>query len=683
MEEQEVNALENINFTKFGHLSKKAISNILPYLEEGLQYDKACQSAGYHYKDDDANPKYKLPVIPKEDIRNPVVYRAVTQTRKVINAIIDKYGSPFEIHIEVGNELTKSFKDRKEIENRQKENRELNEKLKAEIEEGFGIKAKPVDMLKVKLYREQQGKSAYSLMPIDYNRLFENGYVQIDHAVPFSRSFDDSYNNKVLVLSKENQDKRNMTPYEYLGGTDKWEIFESFVKEIYKFRPKKRENLLVKNMDEDKEKDWIARNINDTKYMARYLANYLKKNLQFEDYGENSNRVKVKTVTGAATTALRNYWGIHSKNREENDLHHAEDAVIIACASEKYQRKVREYSKEHDLYYRRNQDGEYFDPETGEIVDVKYKHHDMARPWEKFKEELEARMSTNPVHDLKYGGFTNYDDIDIETIRPIFVSRMTDRKIKGQAHEETIYSTAFKETHHNIVTVKKPLNRISKAEIEMVLKDGDCQELYNSDKKIYDAIYERMAKYDFKAEKAFPSDFVLRKQSKKGEGPIVNSIKVPSRMSRGVAVQGGIAANGSMVRVDVFEKTGKFYLVPIYVADMLKEELPNRAIKAHKNEEEWFVMDDTYNFKFSLYHNDLIGIKKNESDKMEYYYYVGADRASGTISYINPNGEKFGKDKIMRSGAQGLATFEKYEVDILGNYHKVKKESRRGGKKKQ
>lgn len=437
-------------------------------------------------------------------------------------------------------------------------------------------------------------------------------------------------------------------------------------------------------MDEDKEKEWIARNINDTKYMARYLSNYIKKNLQFDDYGENSNRVKVKMVTGEATTALRNYWGIHSKNRDENDLHHAEDAVIIACATEKYQRKVREYSKERDLYYRRNQDGEYFDPKTGEIVNVKYRHHDMARPWDKFKEELEARMSQNPVHDLKYGGFTNYDDIDVETIKPIFVSRMPDRKIKGQAHEETIYSAGMKETHHNIVTVKKPLNRISKAEIEMVLKDEDCRDLYYSDKNVYDAIYDRMKQFDFKAEKAFSSDYVLRKHAKNGEGPVVNSIKVPSRMSGGVEVQRGIAANGSMVRVDVFEKKGKFYLVPIYVAQMVKAKLPNKAIKNGKNEDEWYLMDESYHFKFSLYHNDLIGIKKTNESEIKLYYYIKTNRSNGAITFIKHDREKFdGKEIEGTAGAQNLEVLEKYEVDILGNYHKVRRETRKGGRKTQ
>ena len=681
LNENVIDELISINFTKFGHLSYKALNKILPFLEDGYQYDKACQLAGYNFKNDECIPKYKLPVISKDEIRNPVVYRSVTQTRKVINAIIDKYGSPFEIHIELARELTKNFKERKEIENKQKENRAKNEALKQDINQHFGISAKPVDMLKIRLYHEQNGKSAYSMKPIEYARLFENGYVEIDHAIPFSRSFDDSYNNKVLVLSRENQEKKNRTPYEYLSGTSSWEEFENFVKTTYRNNMRKRENLLVKNFDADKEREWLSRNLNDTKYIARFLLNYINKNLKFEDYGENENRIKVKTIVGECTTALRHYWGIPSKNRESNDLHHAEDAVIIACATEKFQKRVREYSKQKELYYR-SKNGVYFDDVTGEIVDVKYKTHDMERPWPEFKEELEARMSEKPIEWIKRENIHNCDDI-LDEIKPIFVSRMPNRKIKGQAHEETIYSAKLKDK--GIVTHKKFLNQITKSEIEMIITNKDYSEIYQSDKELYDTIYERMKLNNFKAEKAFPDNFVLRKRSTKGDGPVVKSIKVPTSMNSGVELEKGtgkgIAANGGMVRVDVFTKNGKYYLVPLYVADMVKDELPNKAIKSGKTQKEWIQMDETYEFKFSLYYNDLVCVKKS-NDIQRLMYFRGADVSVATIALINHDKSLIDGKEIMRPGVQNLEIFEKYEVDILGNYHKVKNEKRKGGIKK-
>ena len=252
---------------------------------------------------------------------------------------------------------------------------------------------------------------------------------------------------------------------------------------------------------------------------------------------------------------------------------------------------------------------------------------------------------------------------------------MPNRKISGQAHEETIYSVKHKEK--GFVTIKRELSRISKAEIEMIINSDDCKELYQSNKDMYDRIYDRMKLFDFKADKAFTDDFVLRRKSLKGEGPIIKSVKVPVVMKAGVEVEKGLAANGGMVRVDVFEKNGKNYLVPIYVADMVKEKLPNRAIVANKPESDWLVIDESYNFRFSLYSNDLV-VTKKKGKEIVIGYYASTHRGTGAINLIaHDNSEKY--EGI---GVQNLEVFDKYEVDILGNYHKVKKEIRKGGKNK-
>src|SRR5699024_9411667 len=90
-----IDALLYLDFSGFGHLSLKALTNILPFVEDGLLYDKACQQAGYNFNERIGNKKQTLlPVIPAESIANPVVIRALSQTRKVINAIIKTYGTP-------------------------------------------------------------------------------------------------------------------------------------------------------------------------------------------------------------------------------------------------------------------------------------------------------------------------------------------------------------------------------------------------------------------------------------------------------------------------------------------------------------------------------------------------------------------------------------------------------------
>lgn len=154
----------------------------------------------------------------------------------------------------------------------------------------------------------------------------------------------------------------------------------------------------------------------------------------------------------------------------------------------------------------------------------------------------------------------------------------------------------------------------------------------------------------------------------------MRSIKVPSVGSTGVRLKNeAIAENANMVRVDVFEKENKYYLVPIYVSDFVKKELPNKAIVAHKSEAEWIDMTEEYIFKFSLYPNDLVKIKKKNEEEF-YAYYNSTHRGTGAINLLAVNGDR----KIEGMGVKNLEIFEKYQVDILGSISKVKKEKREG-----
>lgn len=661
-----VEVVIKINFTKFGHLSYKAMNKILVGLEKGMNYDKACEEAGYNFKAE-GNQRYKkLPPITDIDdaIRlNPVVLRAVSQTRKLINSIIEKYGSPMAIYIETARELSKSFEERNKTEKMQKENMAQNERIKKEIKETFGFDAKPFDIVKWKLWKEQKGMCAYSQKQISASQLYQENYVQVDHIIPFSRCFDDSYNNKVLVLTDENQRKRDRTPYEYFGNDEqRWKQFEEFVRTTYMNRGRKGNNLLVKKFNEEKSNEWVQRNINDTKYIARFLYNYIANNLEFAD---SDLKRKVYTMNGQATATLRHYWGL-KKDRQESDKHHAQDAVIIACATNQNIKRVSDYSRRKVLYSK-----EFIDYETGKTIDTLYNENIMIKePWKKFREEVEARMSDNPVYALKYGEFYNYDDMDIEKIKPIFISRMPERKIGGKAHKDTMRSMKFLKQGEDYTIVKKNLVAISKSEIEAIVGNEKFKKLYLSDKNTYDAIYEEMSKNEFKAEKAFANK-EFRKPSKKGNGSIVKSIKIPQMGRAGVVLKNrAITENANMVRVDVFEKDKKFYLVPLYVSDFVKKQLPNKAIRINKD---WIEMDENYNFKFSLYPNDLIKIKK-KGEEEKYLYYQSTHRGTGAINTITINGE----EKIEGIGVKNLEVLEKYEVDMLGNISKVKREERKG-----
>lgn len=357
--------LSELNFDKFINLSLKALSKLLPLLEKGMRYDEACREIyGDHYGHKNKQQELFLPVIPADEIRNPVVLRTLTQARKIINAIVRLYGSPTHIHIETGRELGKSFQERREIEKRQLENQKQKEKAISQFKEFFPNhigEPKAKDILKMRLYLQQDGKCLYSGHSLDLNKILENGYVEIDHALPFSRSWDDSLNNKVLVLKNQNQNKGNQTPYEWLDGknnSERWKYYKARV-EMSAFPYSKKQRILMQHLDEG----FKAKNLNDTRYIARFLMAFIKNNMLI--LGEKN---QVFASNGQITNFLRHRWGIE-KVRSANDRHHAIDAVVVACSSVAMQQKITRFVRYKEMNpFAKAYDGEYIDPETGEIL---------------------------------------------------------------------------------------------------------------------------------------------------------------------------------------------------------------------------------------------------------------------------------------------------------------------------
>jgi len=192
------------------------------------------------------------------------------------------------------------------------------------------------------------------------------------------------------------------------------------------------------------------------------------------------------------------------------------------------------------------------------------------------------------------------------------------------------------------------------------------------DKLLYEALKSRLEINGNDPKKAFAEPFY--KPARNGSsGSIVRSIRVIENGTTGLLVRNGIADNDKMIRCDVFIKKGKYYLVPVYVSDMVKYELPNKAIIAHKDESEWTLIDESFSFLFSLYKNDLVLYEKN--DEKVFGYYIGCDRDSGRISIL-ANDEPL-KDNSQRKSTKTATKLEKYVVDVLGNYYPVKKEIRK------
>ena len=721
-------ALLEMSPSKFHNLSLKAMGKIIPFLLQGNTYDKACELAGYDFRAENNGEKSILlkgknitNIV--NDITNPVVRRSVSQTIKVINAIILEYGSPQAVNIELAREMSKDFDERRKIKSDMEAREKENDKVLSRVRE---YKPNPTgqDIVKFRLWEEQGGVCLYSGDKIDINDLFSsNGGYDVDHILPYSITFDDSYRNKVLVKASENRQKGNRTPYEYIMAEKSepaWNEYETLVRNTVKDY-KKQLKLLKKHISDEEKAEFKERNLTDTKYITRIIYNMIRQNLVLKPYLnlERERKKQVMAVNGTITHYLSKRWGLAGKDRR-TDTHHAQDAVVIACTTDGMINRISRYSKGRELAYSRG--FEFMDEETGEILNRdNFSREDwdekfgvrLPMPWEHFVDELDIRMSrystmgesvsegTSPrkfiLSHRDVFNWINYPEWMFVEGRPgrrgvldgIFVSRMPNHKVSGQAHEETIRSAKYYEDGGSVfetggyVVTKKSIQDIK-------LKDGEIKEFFNpdSDRLLYEALVDRLNQYGNDPKKAFAEPF-HKPKADGTPGPVVKKIKVFEKQTSGVLVRdgNGIAANGSMVRIDVFceENKGKkkYYFVPIYTADVVKKRLPNRAATQAKMPSEWRLMNDE-NFIFSLYSRDLIYIESDKGVKLKtingdfirkselYAYYTGADIATANINgELNDNSASF-----REMGIQGLKDLRKCQVDALGNVSFVKNEKR-------
>lgn len=664
---EEINAILGMkNFSKFGSLSIKAMQKVIPYLEKGLTYDKACEQAGYDFRAHSVAEKKKyLPKLPGDtyDITSPVVKRAINQTIKVVNEIIKRHGSPAAVNIELAREMSKSFKDRKRIEKEQNDNAAQNQRIYDEIKDTFHV-AQPSgqDIVKYKLWQEQDCKCVYTGQPIKAENLFVPGYYEVDHIIPYSISFDDSYTNKVLVLTKANRDKGNRIPMQYVANKEEYEIR---VNTLIKNRAK-REKLLKPILTEEDMGEMKQRSLQDTQFITRFMMNYIRDYLLFDEAYDRKQRVTA--VNGRVTAYMRKRWGIN-KVREDGDLHHSVDAVVVACITPGIVQMVTEYAKREENRYL-NKD------------DVAMRER-FPMPWPEFSTELDIRTCKEPKEMLQKVSLANYQDVDIDSIKPIFVSRMTKKKVTGQAHKETI--RAYREVDGKMRTVTK--TSIQKLELD---KDGEIERYYNpsSDILLYELLRSRLKEAGGNGKEAFPEGFVYKPTPNGGVAPKVKKVKIYAVSNLNIPVNHGVAANGAMVRIDLYYVEGEgYYFIPIYISDLMKEELPKKACVPHKEYHDWKNMKDE-DFLYSIYPNDLLyiksstpkkfakkrGEKKDSFEAEEAFVYYREAGISGATITVETHDNNY---TIQSLGVKTLSRIEKYHVDVLGNKYKAAVEERK------
>ena len=306
----------------YGSLSAKAICRILPFMKNGMEYSAACTEAGYRHsqrsltKDEIENKEYKdrLDILPKNSLRNPVVEKILNQMINVINGVIDTYGKPDEIRIELARELKKNAAERQKaidaINKSTKENKEIEEILKRD----FGMAhVSRNSIIRYKLYMELKDngfKTLYSNTYIPREDLFSKRF-DIEHIIPQSRLFDDSFANKTLESKDINITKGDMTAIDFVAdkyGQEGVERYKSTVDMLFgkgAISKTKYHNLL--RTQNDIPENFIQRDLRDTQYISRKALEIL------------GDIVKsVVATSGDITARLREDWGLVDVMKELN-----------------------------------------------------------------------------------------------------------------------------------------------------------------------------------------------------------------------------------------------------------------------------------------------------------------------------------------------------------------------------
>ena len=167
------------------------------------------------------------------------------------------------------------------------------------------------------------------------------------------------------MLAEENRNKGNRLPLQYLTGQRRDDFIVWVNTAVRSYR--KRQKLLKAQLTEEDEKQFKERALQDTKTAARFLLNLFQDHLQFAPSATGKKK-RVTAVNGAVTSYMRKRWGI-VKLREDGDLHHAVDALVVACTTDAMIQQVSRYADYRECRYMQTETGSLAVSEkTGEVL---------------------------------------------------------------------------------------------------------------------------------------------------------------------------------------------------------------------------------------------------------------------------------------------------------------------------
>ena len=370
--------LYRLDFVKsgYGNKSAKFICKLLPQLQQGLGYSEACAAVGYRHSNSPTSEEItertlleKIPLLQRNELRQPLVEKILNQMINLVNALKAEYGVD-EVRVELARELKMSREERERMTRQNGERKKANDKVAEKIQK-CGLFPTKSRIRKYRLWEEAGRQCLYCGRSIDEKQCLNGDDMEVEHIIPKSVLYDDSYGNKTCACCRCNKEKGNRTALEYIRAKG-WEA--EYMERINGLLDKKTisysKHQRLRWLKEDIPSDFLERQLRLTQYISRQAMAILRQGIR-----------RVSASEGGVTARLRSLWGyddiLHTLNLDRYDSmgetervsregetteklrikdwskrkdhrHHAIDALVVASTRQGYIQRLNRVSSESE-----------------------------------------------------------------------------------------------------------------------------------------------------------------------------------------------------------------------------------------------------------------------------------------------------------------------------------------------
>lgn len=380
--------LYRLDFVKpgYGNKSAKFICKLLPQLQQGLGYSEACTAVGYRHSNSPTSEEItecilleKIPLLQRNELRQPLVEKILNQMINLVNALKAEYGID-EVRVELARELKMSREERERMTRQNGERKKANDKVAEKIQK-CGLFPTKSRIRKYRLWEEAGRQCLYCGRSIDEKQCLNGDDMEVEHIIPKSVLYDDSYGNKTCACRRCNKEKGNRTALEYIRAKG-WE--DEYMERINERLKAKKISYSkyqrLRWLKEDIPSDFLERQLRLTQYISRQAMAILQQGIR-----------RVSASEGGVTARLRSLWGygkiLHTLNLDRYDSmgetervsregeateelritnwskrmdhrHHAIDALVVACTRQSYIQRLNRLSSEFGREDKKKEDQE-------------------------------------------------------------------------------------------------------------------------------------------------------------------------------------------------------------------------------------------------------------------------------------------------------------------------------------